>query len=95
MRYLESLGFSSDRLDELEGNLPDVMLNAFNESSRLVTANIKYLNDLGVKNTQDIFFSFYELFLLDHSNFRAIFEKYDKDDLIEKLAKNVAIVEYL
>ena len=95
MKYLESLGFPSDKIEELASNLPDVMLNAFNDSSRLVTANIKYLNDLGVKNTQDIFFGFYELFLLDHSNFRAIFEKYEKDDLIEKLAKNVAIVEYL
>ena len=71
------------------------MLNAFNEAYKLVSANITYLNDLGVKNTSDIFFNYYELFLLDHSNFRAIFDKYDKEDLVEKLAKNVAIVEYL
>ena len=95
MRYLESLGFPKEKLDELEGKLPSYMLNAFNEAYKLVSANVTFLNDLGVKNTQDIFFKFYELFLLDHSNFKAIFEKYDKEDLIEKLAKNVAIVEYL
>ena len=95
MRYLESFGFPKERIDELEEKLPDVMLNAFNEAYKLVSANITFLNDLGVKNTADIFFNFYELFLLDHSNFKAIFEKYDKEDLSEKLAKNVAIVEYL
>ena len=34
-------------------------------------------------------------FLLDYSNFTGIFNKYDREDLIEKLDKNVAIVEYL
>ena len=44
---------------------------------------------------KEIFTNYYELFLLDHSNFVNIFNKYDREDLIEKLAKNVAIIEYL
>ena len=51
--------------------------------------------DLGVKNIHDIFFHYYELFLMDYSNFTSIFNKYDREDLIEKLAKNIAIIEYL
>ena len=35
------------------------------------------------------------MILIDDSNFREIFEKYDRDDLIDKIAKNIHIVEYL
>ena len=32
---------------------------------------------------------------MDNSNFIAIFSKYEKEDLIEKLKKNINIVEFL
>ena len=32
---------------------------------------------------------------MDNSSFTEIFNKYDQNDLIDKLRKNVAIVEYL
>jgi len=35
------------------------------------------------------------MFLMDHSNFVEIFSKYEPEDLIEKLKKNIKIVEYL
>ena len=57
------------------------------EQKKLVTENISYLKDLGVTNYQDIFLKFYEMFLMDNSNFIAIFSKYEKEDLIEKLKK--------
>jgi hypothetical protein len=35
------------------------------------------------------------MFLLDEKSFDEIFNKYDKEDLIIKLEKNIAIMEYL
>ena len=35
------------------------------------------------------------MFLMDNSNFIEVFAKYDRDDLIEKLEKNMAIIEFL
>ena len=35
------------------------------------------------------------MFLLDSKTFDEIFSKYDRDDLVAKLEKNVAIMEYL
>ena len=32
---------------------------------------------------------------MDNSAFIEVFNKYDQDDLIDKLKKNIAIVEYL
>ena len=65
------------------------------ENHKLVTMNIRYLKEIGVMNYQKIFIKFYDLFLMDPSNFEDIFAKYDTADLINKLNKNVNIVEYL
>ena len=65
------------------------------KGKKLVSTNLKYLMDLGVKNYREIFLEYYDLFLLDHSNFMDIFNKYDREDLVDKLDKNVAIIEYL
>ena len=95
MRFLESLGFSKEEIAKFKDSVADVMLETLDGNKKLVKANLQYLIDLGVKNVHDIFFNYYELFLLDYSNFKGIFNKYYREDLIEKLEKNVAIVEYL
>lgn len=95
MNFLKKLGFSKEEIEEFENSTADVMLEALNASKKLVQANFQFLEGLGVKNAHDIFFEYYELFLMDHSYFMAIFNKYDQEDLVEKLEKNIAIIEYL
>lgn len=95
MKFLEKIGFSKDDISFLEENTPEKLLDLIKEQKKLVTENITYLKDLGVTNYQDIFLKFYEMFLMDNSNFIAIFSKYEKEDLIEKLKKNINIVEFL
>ena len=95
MKFLESYGITKEKIKEFENNTADVMLETIMTNKKLVKTNIQYLVDLGVKNLYEIFSNYYELFLIDHSNFESIFNKYDREDLIEKLVKNVAIIEYL
>lgn len=95
MKFLESYGITKEEVKEFENNTADVMLETIMTNKKLVKTNIQYLVDLGVKNLYEIFSNYYELFLIDHSNFESIFNKYDREDLIEKLVKNVAIIEYL
>ncbi len=94
-RTLNSLGLSSDFVERFLESHSYAILKALEENQKLVKNNYQYLVDLGVKNSQDIFLQYYELFLMDYSNFTGIFNKYDRDDLVEKLEKNIAIVEYL
>lgn len=95
MNYLEELGFTPDMIAEVLDNTPDKLISLLESQKKLVTENINYLKNLGVKNYQEVFIRFYDMFLLDSSNFKDIFEKYDPEDLIAKLEKNVNIVEYL
>ncbi len=95
LRFLETVGFTDIEIEKIESNIVSRMADALEESKKLVKANIQYLIELGVKNVYEIFSEYYELFLMDYSNFTGIFNKYDPEDLVEKLVKNIAIVEYL
>ncbi len=95
MKFLGKMGFTKEEITRFCDSTADVMLSTLDQNKKLVQSNIQYLIDLGVKNVHDIFFEYYELFLMDYSNFTSIFNKYDREDLIEKLMKNIAIVEYL
>ena len=39
--------------------------------------------------------NYYDMFLMDNSNFINVFNQYDRDDLIDKIQKDITIVEYL
>ena len=93
--YLKDLGFSEEVVELLKKNLPDLAISSLEKEQEVVTANINYLKDLGVSNYVDAFVNFYNMFLIDNDTFDEIFSKYDREDLVAKLEKNVAIMEYL
>ena len=95
MKFLEKLGFTKEDIQTFENSVADVMLDMLAKNKKLVKANMEYLKELGVKNLHDLFFQYYELFLIDHSNFESIFNKYDREDLVEKINKSADVVEYL
>ena len=95
MKFLEVLEFSKETIADFLENSPKKLIDAIKDNKKLVSANISYLKELGITNYQDIFLEYYDMFLIDHSNFVEIFSKYEPEDLIEKLQKNIRIVEYL
>lgn len=95
MRYLKDLGFDDSVIEIINKNIPDQALKNLTTEEEKVTQNINYLKDLGISNYVDAFVKFYNMFLLDTDIFDSIFSKYDKEDLIVKLEKNIAIMEYL
>ena len=95
MKFLEKYNFNKEDIDSFVNNSPKKLVDAIKEHKKLVGTNIEFLKELGVKNYKEIFIKFYDMFLMDNSNFIEVFNKYDREDLIEKLEKNDGIVEYL
>lgn len=95
MKFLEKYGFNKEDIADFLNNSPKKFIDAIKDNKKLVKKNIEYLKDLGVENYQRIFLEYYDMFLMDHSNFVEIFSKYEPDDLLEKLKKNIKVVEYL
>lgn len=95
MNFLEKYNFTKDDIDEFINNTPKRIMDAIKEYKDLVEKNLEYLSSLGINTCVEIFTDFPDMFFLDHSAFTEIFEKYEKDSLIEKLNKNYKIVEYL
>ena len=95
MKFLEKYNFNKEDIDSFVNNSPKKLVDAIKEHKKLVGTNIEFLKELGVKNYKEIFIKFYDMFLMDNSNFIEVFNKYEREDLIEKLEKNDGIVEYL
>ncbi len=95
MMYLVELGFEEELIKDMVDTIPASAIEKLIENREIVAKNVKYLIDLGVTNYVDSFVKFYNMFLLDNDQFEEIFSKYDREDLIAKLEKNIAIMEYL
>ena len=95
MKFLEEYGFSKDEVTVIEKKVPTLLKNKIKEHKNIVSQNIAFLKELEIPNYKEIFTKYYDMFLMDVTNFQDIFTKYDKEDLIEKLVKNIAIIEHL
>ena len=95
MQYLKNYGFSDIEIDWLNDNVTPAIKKELALEEKLVGTNLDYLKDSGVENYKEIFNEYYGMFLMDNSAFTEIFNKYDQSDLIDKLRKNITIVEYL
>ncbi len=95
MGFLKDLDFDQDEIELAESNVTDLIINEILSSKDIVIHNINFLKDYGVSNFKEVFINFASMFLMDPSKFSNIFTKYVKEDLIEKIKNNVAIVEFL
>ena len=95
MKFLEKYGFQKKDIALLKENSTNSLIKELEAHKKLVMENLNYLNDIGVTNLVEIFINYHDMFLMDNSNFVAIFNKYEPKSLIEKLAKDVRVMEYL
>lgn len=95
MKYLQDYGFTLEEINEFSENIPALLLEKLLSSYRLVSKNLDYLKSIGVQNYKDIFKKYYDMFLMDNSNFIGVFNEYDREDLVAKLNDNIEIVEFL
>jgi hypothetical protein len=95
MKFLLDYGFTNEEIENFSENAVPVLLESIFNSYKLVSKNLDYLKGLGVNNYKEIFVKFYDMFLMDNSNFMNVFNKYDHDDLVDKIVKNSDIVEFL
>ncbi len=95
MKFLEKFGFNKKDIETLKENSTNNLIKELEAHKKLVVKNLEYLNDLGVTNLVEIFIYYHDMFLMDNSNFEEIFNKYEPASLVEKLAKDVRIMEYL
>jgi len=95
MKFLEKFGFEKKDIEALKENSTSALIKELEAHKKLVTKNLEYLNSIGVTNLSEIFINYHDMFLMDNSNFVDIFSKYEPASLIEKLAKDVRIMEYL
>ncbi len=95
MKFLTELGFEEKMIRQIEKNIPKLIKEQITNTKSTVIENIKFIKGLGIKNYQDAFKLYYDMFLMDSNDFKEIFAKYETEDLIGKIETNIAIIEHL
>lgn len=95
MKFLEKYGFSNEDIDEFINNTPKMVLEGIKEYQHLVEENLAFIESLGAKTYKEIFIHYTDMFFMDPSTFKSVFNRYQKDSLIERLNENYKVVEYL
>lgn len=95
MKFLEKYDFNKEDIDEFINNTPKKVMDAIKENKELVETNLDFIKSLGALTYREIFINYPDLFFMDNSNFQQMFNKYEKESLIQKLNENFKIVEYL
>jgi len=91
MEYLYNFGLDSTDVDIIRSNVSDELFSDLTFFENLVIENITYLKDFGVNNYSKIIVKYPEIFLRDTDSFKNVLSKFDKEDLIQKVAKNAAV----
>lgn len=91
LEYLYSIGLDANDVETLKSNTDENTYSDLTLFEPLVSLNIKYMKDFGIKNYTDVLIKYPGIFLRDSESFQNIFSKFDKEDLIQKVAKNPAV----
>ena len=93
--YLTNIGFIEEEISNLKNTLPTTMLTNLANFPQIITINYNYLKEVGISNIKKVFTEHANMFLMNPNRFDAIFNKYDRADLIRCLEKNAAVIEKL
>ncbi len=91
MDYLYDYGIDTFDIAEIKENISDETYSDLLFFKKFVIENLNYLKEFGVTNYSKVFVKYPEIFLRDTESFKNVFSKFDKDDLIQKVAKNAAV----
>ena len=91
LTYLCDFGLDSRDLDSLKENVDERTFSELTLFEGLVKENLQFMKDFGLNNYIQVVVKYPEIFLRDAESFRNIFSKFDRDDLLQKVEKNVAV----
>ena len=89
------LGFTKEEEKKFKKNLSDEEFLIFNTFSDIVIKNFNTINALNVDNARGCLIEHPNRFIFNPSRFNAILDKYDKEDLIRCINKNIAVIDRL
>lgn len=93
MDYLYEFGLDNTDIEIMKENLDDNAYSDFTLLKNLIKTNIIYLKDFGITNCNKIIVKYPLIFLRDTASLENVLSKFDKDDLIQKVENNPAVLK--
>ena len=93
MEYLYEFGLDNTDIEIMTENLDDNTYSELSLFKNLIKTNLLFLKDFGIKNYNKIMVKYPEILLRDTASLENVLSKFDKDDLIEKVDNNPAVLK--
>ena len=93
MKYLYNYGIDITDIELIKENASDEVYSDLSFFEGLVSQNIEFLKNFGIQNYGQAVVKYPEIFLRDTSSLQNVLSKFDREDLIERVAKNVAVLK--
>jgi len=93
MEYLYNFGLDKNDIEEIKMNVDEEIFSDLFLFQNIVIENIQFLKDFGITNYSQVIVKYPEIFLRDAESFKNVFSKFDREDLIVKIQKNVAVIK--
>lgn len=94
-KYLFDFDLTNDEITIMESKISRDVWEMIVSFPQIVIDNYNYLKNLGIGNIKEVFMGHPQMFVMNPDKFKAIFAKYDQNDLIRCLEKNAAVIEKL
>ena len=93
MEYLYEFGLDSTDIEIMTENISENEYSDLTLFKNLIKVNMQYLNDFGIKNSNKILVKYPSILLRDTASLENVLSKFDKEDLIEKVDNNPAVLK--
>lgn len=95
MEYLFDLGFSLEEVNNLKSKCDQIDIQKLEFFPRIIKENYNCLKSYEINNIKICFMNHFKMFFMNPDKFSAIFNKYDRADLVRCIEKNDAVLEKL
>ena len=93
MSYLIDLGFSNTIIDDIKKKYDDSIIDLIKLDSDNITEIVNYLKEIGIKEVEELFSSYIELFLRDIDEVKDAFNKHNIDEIVNKINEDITNIE--
>ena len=93
MDYLYEFGLDNTDIEIMTESLDENAYSDYTLLKNLIKTNVAYLKDFGITNCSKIIVKYPEILLRDTASLENVLSKFDKEDLIQKVANNPAVLK--
>ena len=95
MDFLLEAGFSEDLVNKIKQKYEESILDIVRLDQENVLDVINYFQEIGINKVDQLLLSHIEVFTKDIEEVKTAFQKYNLGEIVEKINKDISVIDYI